>query len=290
MSSIVDINLGLLLLALSVLAALATAILNYLSRPLLVRTIERHSDELKQIAEDWFKGVPVIPRPSDIVRKQPNPIKIPSEDILLFHDLREHSPKELKVFETWDQFKQKINEYNKKRFSICQKVLDQVTSEAQIPVVFISNETGLYYPNFIEAVCLDANALARGARPYYKRLIETAKPEQRGEMWEFWPDGNLYARGNKDVVERAIEYMITFLNKLEEKSYTKIASDLVQEEEKLNELREEVIRKIRDLIAIPIFPGKCIYSKRAVPGVYERIKTLLSRWLKLIRQTLYKPK
>ena len=256
---------------------MATAVLNYLSRPLLVRTIERHSDELKEIAKNWLNKVPSIPISRQPLTTKPHPIKIPSEELLLFHDLKEHSPRELKVFETWDIFKQKFNEYNEKRFSICTKVIKQIKSETQIPVTSKSSKNGIFYSNFVEAVYRDANDLARDARPYYRGLIKKAKPSLPHETWELWVAGYLYARGTEDLVERAREYMMTFLNRLEENSYTKIARDIIEDQEKLNELREEVIRKIKDLIAIPIFPGKCTYIKRAVPGVYERIKNFFSR-------------
>ena len=264
----------LLLLAISVTAALATAVLNYLSRPLLVRTIERHSDELKEIAKSWLKEVPSSPHSREPLTTEPHPIKIPSEDLLLFHDLKEHSPKELKVFETWNRFKQKFNEYNQKRFSICTKVIEQIRSETQIPVTSKSNMNGIFYPHFVEAVYLDANDLARGAKPYYRGLIKEVKLTVRHETCELWIAGYLYARGPEDLVEKTREYMMTFLNRLEENGYTKIAGDLIEGEKKLNALREEVMRKIKDLIAIPIYPGKCKYIKGAVPGVYERLRSI----------------
>jgi len=198
--------------------------------------------------------------------------------------LRQHSPRELKVFETWDIFKQKFDEYNQKQLSIGTKVVKQIRSETPIPVTSKSQEVGIYYPHFVEAVCRDANDLARNAKPYYRNLIEENKPTVRAKTWEFWPGGDLFARGTEDLVEKAKKYMLTFLNRLEENSYTRIAGDLIKDEEELNELRKEVTRKIKDLIAIPIFPGKCIYIKRAVPGVYERIKNLFSRWFRRIRR------
>lgn len=74
------------------------------------------------------------------------------------------------------------------------------------------------------------------------------------------------------MVTKAREYIMAFLNMLEENSFTKIARDLIEDEKELNDLHEQLIRRIKDLIAIPIFPGKCAYIKRAVPGVYERIR------------------
>lgn len=277
LSSILDINWGLLLLAVSSIAALATAVLNYLSRPLLIHTIERHSDELKAIGEDWLDQVPVIPLSREPLTIEPDPIKIPSEDQLLFHDLREHSPRELKVFETWEMFKQKLNEYNQKRYSICTKVIEQVKLEAQIPVTSKSEDIGIYYPRFVEAVHRDANDLARGTRPYYRNLIKERKIEADRDMFAFCP-GALFARGSARMVEKAKEYMVAFMNMLEQNSYTKIASNLIEDEKELNKLREEVVRRIKDLIVIPIFPGKCIYIKRAVPGVYEKTRNFFSKW------------
>lgn len=273
-----DINLGLFLLALSVIAALATAVLNYLSRPLLVRTIERHSDELKAIAENWLDEIPIIPDPRLPLTMEPEPIKVPSEDLLLFHDLREHSPRELKVFETWDILKQKFDEYNQKRFSICAKVIEQVESETRIPMILESQNIGIHYPHFVEAVYRDANDLVKGAKPYYGNLIKEHKIEARADKFEFLPTGALFARGSADMVKKAKEYMVEFLNTLEENSYTKIASGLIEDEKELKELREEVVRRVKDLTVIPIFPGKCKYIKRAVPGVYERIKNFFSKW------------
>jgi len=265
-------DLYLLLVALSVIAALATAVLNYLSRPLLVRTIERHSDELKAIAENWLDEVPNIPDSRQPLTEKPDPIKIPSEDLLLFHDLKEHSPRELRVFETWNIFKQKLDEYNQKRFSICEKVIEHIKSETQIPVTSKSQDNGIFYPHFVEAVHMDANDLARGAKPYYTELIKEQKIEARADKFEFWPAGRLFARGSANMVERAKKFMVAFLNTLEEKSYTKTASDLMEDEKELKKLHEEVLRRIKNLIAIPVFPGKCKYIKRAVPGVYERIR------------------
>ena len=273
-----DINWGLLLLAVSSIAALATAVLNYLSRPLLIHTIERHSDELKVIAQDWLDQVPPIPMSRDPLTIKPDPIKIPSEDQLLFHDLRDHSPRELNVFETWDMFKQKLNEYNQKRYSICVKVIEQVKLEAQIPMTSKSEDIGIYYPHFVEAVHRDANDLSRGARPYYRNLIKEEKIRAQRDVFEFWPTGALFARGSARMVEKAKEYMVAFLNVLEQNSYTEIASNLIEGEKELNKLREEVVRRIKDLIAIPIFPGKCTYIKRAVPGAYEKTRNFFSKW------------
>lgn len=180
-----DINLGLLLLALSALAALATAVLNYLSRPLLVRTIERHSDELKKIAQNWLDEIPIIPDPRLPLTIEPDPIKIPSEDLLLFHDLKEHSPRELKVFETWNTFKQKLDEYNQKRYSICAKVIEHITPETQIPITSKSEDNGIFYPHLVEAVHRDANDLTKGAKPYYGNLVKERKIEARADKFEF---------------------------------------------------------------------------------------------------------
>jgi hypothetical protein len=53
-------SLPIILTAISAIAAASIAYLNYRSRPILIRTLERHSDDLKALALRWKGELPIF--------------------------------------------------------------------------------------------------------------------------------------------------------------------------------------------------------------------------------------
>ena len=94
----------------SAIVACYTAYLNYRSRPVLMRSIARHSNDLKRIALEWREQIPQAMRP-DLARggapsawRAPEKVHLPIEDEFLFGDMANHLPAEIPLLDTWTEY------------------------------------------------------------------------------------------------------------------------------------------------------------------------------------------
>lgn len=260
---------SLLFLAIASLAALSTAILNYLSRPILVRTIERHSDDLRDITRRWLNEIPQPPEadrvlPGGIRLKAPKcePLRLRVEDEFLFSDLKEHMPAGMNLLRTWKDFKEAYDHYNSDRFSL----FNEITKDAE-------TNTGLRYEERFShgiseylphGIYTDIFRVLDGWEPYHLGVKPEVRDESEG-MSALWYSGYGFARGTKEEISRAESFVRDTIQKLKDSPYLAKAKHILEERDKLTRSREDLVREIRDFISIPIVPGRCKYIRWSVP-------------------------
>ena len=105
-------NLPTILTAVTAIAAASIAYFNFRSRPILIRTLERHSDDLKALAVKWKDQLPSF----RFIEEGFFPdlgLPVPVESEFLFQDIWEHQPSDLDLSQAWASLKQiTVDHYN----------------------------------------------------------------------------------------------------------------------------------------------------------------------------------
>lgn|GEM_PF-1921321 len=229
-------------------------------RLLLIRTIERHSDDLKALAKIWLNEIPSIDDPSKMMIHEPTqPFESMVGKEYLFSDIKEHVPSRLDLFPTWENFKSKFYEYNKKRNSLFKKIQEDIEARTELP----------YDPNFdlhsisehfIEVVYEDAFQLARDKKQRWLYEMPKVKEVDKGFLLTVAAHGLAY--GTRSECEKADKVLGDLLSGLKESEYLVLAKALLEDKKKLDDLRNDLILKVNDFISIPILPNtECKYIK-----------------------------
>jgi len=259
---------SLLFLAIAALAALATAMLNYLSRPILVRTIERHSDDLREIARTWLNEIPQIPEAERVLTRgarpevpKYEPLRLGVESEFLFSDLKEHVPPGMNLFQNFRNFKEAYDRYNSERFAL----FNDIKKDAE-------DSTGLKYDELfrhgiseflVHAIYTDLFEVLKNREPYHLGV----KPEVSVSEGMFRLTYRMYgfACGTEEEVSKTETFVRDTLQKLKDSPYLAKAKQILEERDKLTRSREDLVREIRDFLSIPIVPGRCKYIRWSVP-------------------------
>ena len=118
-------------MALTAGAALLTAYANYKARPLLLRTKEMHSDDLKRLLESWKEEVNTRTKPDLTKPLAPGiDFRLDSEGHVLFPDLENHVPGQLHLFGKWCMLKERRAKVDSMRVALCQNVEDYLTTHS----------------------------------------------------------------------------------------------------------------------------------------------------------------
>ena len=72
------------------------------------------------------------------------------------------------------------------------------------------------------------------------------------------------AHGTKSECEKADRVLGDLLSGLKESEYLVLAEGLLEDKMKLDDIRNEFIRKVNDFISIPILPKECKYIKLSI--------------------------
>jgi len=259
----------------SALGALLTAYLNYRSRPILMRSVERHSDDLRSIAFKWAEQLPRAEAPQELSKLgvdqavvQPRPVHIAVEDEFLFEDLGNHVPKGILLVDHWREYKDRLRRYYEKRYAL----LSDMTEE-------ISNRTGLRIdPQFrhglstytIRAVYNNFFAELTDQSRRWKEYIAKSDVTGQDDRAALTTEGEGLAAGNRSAMGAARDILLSMVSNIrgtigQQKyfDWKTHAEKLLSEKQALDSDANRLLHEIRDFGSVPIVPGKCRYIKWA---------------------------
>jgi hypothetical protein len=259
----------------SAIGALLTAYFNYRSRPVLMRSVERHSEDLRQIAFAWAQQLPLAGDLEEIGKPyidtglvEPEPVHTVIEDEFLFEDLRNHVPKEIPLLDHWREYKIRLHDFRTKRFALWSEMSKE-----------ISSRTGLQIdPNFQKGLSTYAiravyngffKELTAGSKRW-KDYINSSSISGTTEKSYLTAQGDGLAVGNsnelcstRDVLVKMICDIPKEIGDAKYSDWKDRAKKLLSEKEELDKDANRLLREIRDFSYVPIVPGKCKYIKWA---------------------------
>ena len=260
------------------------AYLNYRTRPLLVRTREKHSEDLKKILERWRAEITgdglrdLVPSLdcSDRINKP----YLDVEEEILFSDLREHIPENFSLLTDWEAFRKNCLEYNAGREKLYEKISQDV--EKAFTLTPIAGSEATVY--FVEAIYEDVVSLAKGERQYkLNSKMETNQVQRDDRPSCFYAnlDGRMIVEARytteaetaKQQVNAAVGHLMMVLENLskkgtDESNYCVEARRLHKVEINLRQQLKKLLNDINILLAIPILAGDCKYIRRAVEPLF----------------------
>lgn len=230
-----------------------------LRREKKMTVIIRHSDELKKLAERWKKEIPSVSDPRDPLMIEPALQNLPVEDEYLFSDLQEHTPSNLNLIETWDNYKELCYLYYKERFLFTHKIIENINKKVGLP--FNSNwlkGSHGFSKSLIDLLFSDLSSLASGHERYY--LMSDFKIN-KNEKYELWRGGLGIAWGKEHEINKTKEVIVKIFSELPKSWYFDNFKDLVKKWEELLKIKEEFNKKINDFMSLPLFLHECKYIK-----------------------------
>jgi hypothetical protein len=253
------------------------AYLNYRTRPLLVRTKEKHSEDLKRVLKRWLaelgaEGGTIAPL---FHRERPCRLHLSVEQDPLFPDLEEHMPEGADLLSQWQNLKNACDPYDSGRSRLYDRIHNDMQSVGQ--GLFVAE---FFAENFAELIYEEASRLARGEPQ--RSLDEYFKMEQKMRQTpddpKPWFQSTIYgwtlASGESEQqVTMAKSYLTAALENLSqpgtrEAGYVDEAKRLKGIEDTLIEQNEKLLQSIKDVLAIPILTGNCRYIKRATESFF----------------------
>lgn len=246
------------------------------TNPTYIRSKEIHSEKIKEIASKWEDEISKTMTNIVFNEKKPDKYHAKVEKQYFFNDLKEHDPKNLNMFKTWDKFKIKIDEINSLKYDLIKKINDKIKSQ-----------TGLIYNENFDSpgntftfqvttkILIKINEILHGEmyKPYRvdEFKIDGIK-EIEGEHYSLITD---YAKAiNKD--RKCLEYLQTFLTKLkdtiDEEGWNDDYKIIYENQSQLDNIRAELKIKINEFTSVPIFPEDCEIIKRVKKPFFWKIK------------------
>jgi hypothetical protein len=274
--------------AIAVIGTLATAIitgfvayLNYRTRPLLVRTKEKHSEDLKEILGRWsveLGSTDFVP-PLSLPKKRCG-LPLPVEKHVLFADLRKHMPAGFDVYNEWQIFRVYCHGYDVGRATLCDRIRSDVDRETRLP--FTDSCTTW---RFAIAIYEDAILLAQGENQKWLEApinLDTSRNEI-GNRFVASAEGvtivETYDKGQRDMATNHFKTVLQNLTStgtreseyvVEAKRLFKMHSDLIRQ-------HQELLRSISELLVIPILAGECEHIQRGREPLFPFIARFKSR-------------
>jgi hypothetical protein len=263
------------------------AYLNYRTRPLLVRTKEKHSEDLKGVLERWLSELvaegniiaPLIP-PEMLCH-----LHLRVEQDPLFLDLKEHTPEGVDLLSQWHNLKNACGSYDTGRSSLYSRIYNDVCNIRQGLSV-----AEFFTEDFATVIYEDAIHLARGDPIHsdeYLKMEQYVEQTPNGPKTRFQYSirGLRLASGHdKQQVTEADSYLKGALENLsrsgtKEAGYVEEAKKLKGIEDTLIEDNERLVQNIKDVLAIPILTGNCKYIKQATESFFPfNVKRIFRTW------------
>jgi hypothetical protein len=251
-----------ILTAISAIAAASIAYLNYRSRPILMRTIERHSDDLKTLVSRWRDELPSFRWLEEgqfpVVQF---PIRIESE--FLFTDIWNHVPADLSLHETWTDFRLVAELHYVARSSFLADIDAHVRR-----ITGLSQDSSFQKRGYTASLPMLLFQDTFQMLKHGDSRLNLNLPLQRGGTGVegqvlVGPQG--LATGNQGDLEKVEEIWKTFVKGMESDNPAmfKLALSLVEQERKFWHSREMLVRLMNEFTAVPIYSKRCKYVKRA---------------------------
>jgi hypothetical protein len=236
-----------------------------------MRSVEKHSDDLRQIATKWIEQVPEAERPHltrEILSRVPASARVhlTVEDEFLFADIANHVPSEIHVLETWAEYKKRLEAYNQARCELLTQITDEISRHIGLP-----SDPEFHYgihPQAATAVYENIFAEIIDGSEYWKQQIEHVEVKQSKEGYELWVGGRGLAAGSEAEIVQARSLLIqmirdpkTCVDKATYLRWHNAAQHLQNEKSALDRDRNQLLLEINRFKSIPILPGKCRYIK-----------------------------
>lgn len=259
---------------LGVVAAFSTAYLTWRSRAILLATKEKHSDDLKAVLEQWKgESVQMYTTFDPAYPYSPPPNKFPIEQVVLFSDLKNHLPKELRLMATWDDFKKKWLEVEAQEVSYQQSVRASLEHYTGLQALTLDDEgkqnsgitrlcVGTWYSYMI--------SLARyGKIPTINlEVVPEHNPTQvvgiNSGAWVISPKAS-----------QVRDSLLQMVSDLRNQRYDSVIYDLLQKgktvvrvQDEMESLKEILSNRIEEAKAIPILTGNCKHIRRATEPLF----------------------
>lgn len=265
------------------------AYLNYRTRPLLMRTKEKHSEDLKQVLEQWLSelsetGGPIRPLHNP---KDPCSFYLSVETNPLFLDLKEHMLEGADPLTEWQKLKNACDPYDTGR----RRLYDRICNDAQrvgkklfVAEFYAEHVADLVYN---EAISIARAEPQRSSDEYLKVERQNRQTPNGPKPWfELSTFGRMLVSGdNEEQVTEVMSYLTLTLENLsrpgtEEGGYADEARTLEKTEQELSEQYDRLLRSIREMLATPILVGECKYIRRATEPfapLLTKVKRVASR-------------
>jgi hypothetical protein len=294
---VVDLtNVALVLLAVSALAALFTAIFNYLSRPLVITAKEQHSKRLQELLYRWQASVlkldldPFVTFPAS-VDSQPEDLQPDFEDDPLFKDLEQHVI-DCNLFRDWKKFKDDYRKIDEEKISLSNRIREDVEQTLEkfrlATDIKIGAKTRIEVTEkYIGTIYRDSLNVARGeVQEDHGPLQPTKQPGTKPDRT--WckllsKDGCIaIVYFDESPSERAAEKLLRYAGDLFgaklrnlsqegtlESGYVVKSRAIAMAHGSLNRQLGIIKKEIEELTALPLIPGDCKYIKRATSVTYR---------------------
>jgi uncharacterized membrane protein len=260
-------------LFLAVVAAFLTAYLNWRNSPILMATKEKHSSDLMTLLSRWKdelsqEGIP------DYTKVHQEQRGFSVEKHILFEDLKNHIPKELRIFELWREFLAKRIEVDTMIASFYQETHEFLENRSGIHVLSreeTNNQSAVgitYYA--MDWLYLNILWLAQGS-PSDALNIEIADPRtgfvhlnhSSGNRWAYLSPHFHNPEVVKDFFNVLWENLRNDAPGTLEQEHLSRAKEVVAARKELAALRDNILDKISEAQCIPILTGNCRHIDRA---------------------------
>jgi hypothetical protein len=244
-----------------------------LSNQLLMKSLERHSEDLRRTSSKWAEQLPLANGPQENIQSiisqaiaEPKPICIAIESEPLFEDLANHTPKEIPLADRWSKYKTRLDGYNKKRFLL----LSHIGNEVSIRTGLNIDPSGQHalFPTTVRVVYNHLFDELSDQSHYWKECIEGSRVsgEEDTALLEARDRGIGLAIGSRTEMRYVREILVSMASNIRgvigEPKYSdwkKRAEELLSEKKALDGDAHQLLHEIKDFDAIPIVSGKCKY-------------------------------
>lgn len=250
------------------------------TNPTYVRAKEIHSEKIKEMASEWSYEIPDRNDMFYFTEKNPNEYCAEVENEYFFNDLKEHDPRNLNMFKTWNEFKSKIDEINSLKFNLVNKINDKICSQ-----------TGLIYnndfdsPGNIFTYEITNEILLRLDRIYYNGEFWPCSSDEfdgydeeiAGEYYHIIR-GRAKATHESQCISNLQKFLTIELEDIFDKEgwnddFNAIGETISQCEN----IRTELNKKIDEFKSIPIYPEDCEIIKRVKKPFIWKIKNIFKK-------------
>jgi hypothetical protein len=264
----------------SAIAAAGIAYFNYRSRPILMKSVERHSDDLRTLASEWAEQLPLVIEPTEIriplneldkLMKEIEKPRIPVEDRFLFSDLHNHIPEEMPILEHWRKYKMDLLSYDQKRFCLLSHIRNEILIRTGLP--FDSEfEHGVSSHGVKAVYNMFLAHIVNGSKHWLRYGHDTTISSHRDKS-TLNAHGEGLAIGSQEEIRKMQEMLVQMTRDMrktlgieEYYCWTKIAKELLSDKQSLDKSRSELLHEIRDFASLPLMPGECKYIRWATKG------------------------
>ena len=276
------LSLPTILTAISAIAAASIAYLNYRSRPILIRTLERHSDDVKALASRWKGELPILPRPEQAIFPEIS-FPLPVESELLFADIWEHVPPDISLREAWNSFRIIAEEHYLTRQDFLKSVRTEIERRTGLSHDNSFQKRG-YTSDMVSFLFRDTFEMMKGeSRPYASLNLSRSKS---GELSLLLAGSQGLAAGSEEDIAKVEKVWVSFVNGMEKENLSlfKAATELVEEEARFRNVREQLEKLMNEFAVIPLYSTRCKYVKRAEGSGRRRAN--VSRHIKVSKPKL----